>query len=180
MSRLLVREKVFSVTGKVFEVKASFFGGPVYTIEGDISSLHDKRKMYDGNGRKLYEMKTRILSARRSMVIKNGRTGAVVATLRRAKYMPLRFTGDGNINVWRGENTDASPWFEIEGEKGGSTFTVTDNWREVEVATINKKSLTFPTIFLGKASYILEVLKGYEEPLMIMIAIAADEYYAEN
>ena len=93
MSRLLVREKVFTMAAKEFEIKAGFFSGPIFTVEDDLGSIHDRRKLFDEDGRKVYEMKTKVLSARRSMRIKNVRTGSVEATVRRAKLLPIRVRG---------------------------------------------------------------------------------------
>lgn len=179
MSRLVVRERLFSFTGKYFDVKAGFFTKPIFEVEGDHSSFHDRRKLYDDDGRKVFELKTKILSARQHMRIKDASNNQVVATLRRATYVPIAVRREGEIHVWKGEDTKASPWFEINGDKGGDRFPVLDMWRGGrEVAVVYKKSFTIPTFF-GKSSYILEIERGYSEPLMIMLTIAIDTFYSD-
>lgn len=177
MSRLLVREKVFSMTGKDFEVKNSFFSGPAYTIEGDYSSPHDKKTLFDDKGRGIYRMKSKILTAKRVMKIKDTQSGSTVATLQRQGLVPIVVQGSGTVDVWRGDKTAVNPQFQISGAKDGSEFVITDLWKGIEAATVKKKSFTMATIVLGKASYMLEVSPGYDETLMIMLNIAIDDYF---
>lgn len=177
MSRLLVREKVFSMTGKDFEVKNSFFQGPAYIVEGDYSSPHDKKTLFDSQGRGIYRMKSKVLTAHRTMKIKDTQSGSTVATLSRKGLVPISFQGTGKVDVWRGDKTEVNPQFEIEGVKEGSEFVVRDLWKGIEAATIQKKSFTLPTLLLGKSSYMLDVSPGYDETLMIMLNVAINDYF---
>lgn len=177
--RLLVRERLFTVTGKDFVVKESLFGGSVYTVEGDYVSVHDRRTLYNETGRSVYRMKSKVLSARGGMRVKDCRSGEVLATVRRGSMVPMAVRGGGVVRVWKGDTTDGRPWLEIDGEIDGDVFGITDTWRGTEAAVVHRKSMTIPALLFRKSAYVLNVRRGYDPALMIMLTIAIDDYYRE-
>lgn len=174
--RLLVRERLFAVTGREFVVKEVIWGGSIFTIEGDFVSVHDRRTLYDDTGRSVYRMKSKMISAHGGMRIKDCRSNVVLATVRRGSVVPVAVRGSGHVRVWRGENTSRRPWLEIDGEHNGNAFSIYDTFRRVEAAFVERKSFNLSALF-GKSAYVLHVNRGYDMTLMIMLTIAIDDYY---
>lgn len=172
----MIRERLFAFTSRDFAVKEGIWGRPIFTIEGDYVSMHDRRTLYNATGRSVYRMKSKMISAHGNMRIKDCRTSVVLATVRRGSVVPMAVRGGGHVRVWRGENTDMRPWLEIDGEHNGNVFAIYDAYRKTEAAFVERKSFNLAALF-GKSSYVLNVKRGYDMPLMIMLTLAIDDYY---
>lgn len=169
-----LREKIFSISGDTFTVKHVATGVDAFKIIGKPLSIREKKTMSEMNGTKLFRMKEKVISLRKSMCIEDANTGTTLYNLRRKNYIQLFKPA---VQVWQGSSSKADPIFEIQGNVLRKNFTINDKRSNCVAAKVTKKYLSPTNILTASDVYTVKVNPGHDTALMIFLAVAVDEAF---
>jgi uncharacterized protein YxjI len=155
--RYLVRERLFSIKDDFWVTGER--GDRVFFVNAKVLSLHHTLVLEDASGRKLAEIKHKLLTFTDAMDIEND--GRVVATVHKAVFSPLHHKAF--IDLADGGRLEAV------GDIIDKEFEVRDGHRVL--ARISRKW------FRIRDTYGVDVAPGENDALMICIAICLEQIH---
>jgi len=171
---LAMKEKAFSLSGDTFKIKDAKSGQVVFQIEGKVISLHDKKKLLDGNGNEIAVFAKKLVSIHKTFVVSRGDEKLMTITKKMA-FMKSKMVAevknlcsDGRemkieaVGDWRDKNVVVS-------EEGGGIL-----------ATISRKSLNLNSVAFDAQTYYLQVNPGVDSAMIVLLALAFDELEQEE
>jgi uncharacterized protein YxjI len=155
--RYLVRERLFSIKDDFWVTDER--GDRVFFVNAKVLSLHHTLVLEDASGRKLAEIKHKLLTFTDAMSIEHD--GQVVATVHKAVFSPLHHKAF--IDLTDGGRREAV------GDIIDKEFEVRDGHRVL--ARISRKW------FRIRDTYGVDVAPGENDALMICIAVCLDQIH---
>jgi uncharacterized protein YxjI len=155
MARYRMRQRLLS-WGRDFDIEDER-GNPAFHVDGKVLRIRRTFVMTDMSGAEVATVRQKVLALRRTIHI--FRNGAVIATVRKALFSPIRdrfaveVTGGADLEI-TGDILD----HEYEIRRGRDT-----------VARVSKRWFTL------RDTYGIETPAGEDDPLLLAIAVALDE-----
>jgi uncharacterized protein YxjI len=158
--RYEVRERLFSIKDDFWVTDQD--GNRVFFVDARVLSLRHTLELQDASGRKLAEIKHRLLTVTDAMEVEHD--GAVIATVHKAVFSPLHHRAV--IDLHGGGRLEAV------GNIVDKDFEIRDGHRVV--ARVSR------AWFRVRDSYGVEVAPGEDDVLMICIAVCLDRIHHED
>lgn len=131
----------------------------------------DERTICDTDGKELFRLRKEVVSRRKTVFIDDPTTNTAVHSMR-AKHSLSRLR---RLGIWEGEGFKGKPAFEIRGNVVKRDFEIFDKVAGQVAAIVCKDTISQSPVMIGPETYFVRVYSGYDDALMVTLAIALGE-----
>lgn len=136
----------------------------------------DERVICVADGNELFRLRKAVISRRYAVLIDDASTNTTVYSMRRKHFLSC-LDGTG---IWKGEGFKGKPALEIRGNVVEKDFNIFDKNAGQVAAIICKEAVRQSSVMIGSEIYFVRVYPGYDDALLVLIAISLAEQYRET
>ena len=182
----VMKEKILSLSGDDFAIEDENGNPSGYKISGKVFSLSDKKKLLDGYGNTIGQVREKIMTLHKRMYLVDA-DGLVRVVLRRAHFFQLAAAAEGWVlqhpvpvdKIDKSETKSRPADFRMGGNWRAKNFICVNSENQVIVKT-QRKGLNVSNIVFGKQTYIVSVPAFVDSAFCILLCCALDEMYRDD
>ncbi|KAL1845846.1 hypothetical protein Plec18167_009250 [Paecilomyces lecythidis] len=165
---IVLREKVFSVSGDSFDIKL-LSGEPLLKVHGAWVSLSGRKKVSDANGKHLFDIVKEHLHLHATYAVEDTHRKTILEVKSNLTLLGSKATAVFTSSTGKAEA------FKIKGGWFDHSADIVDEKTGHTVARINRKLLSGRDMIFGQQTYAVEVAPGIDAALIAALCICFDE-----